>query len=361
MHTTPLFMLSGQRALRLVILCLSALCLAACTSLPTVRPAPQHYVTAKGAEGRQLRSRDGLMLFGQWWVPANARVPRAVVLLVHGTALHSGFYQPWAEQLQQKGYAVFAIDLRGWGQSQGMGKRGYVRSYDEYVNDVATAYQEIRSRYPAQALFLQGESLGGTVVLLTSLLNVVPADGLILNAPAVKPNPGLGMVRAPAFLADFGLWALGVAAKVAPNSSSIPFLDTLSGFGFRDPRVRQRFISDPFCTHDALPAAYLTALSEATTRITQNLGSIQTPLIILQGTSDNLVPLSSSEFLEKNVGSQDKVLKVYPEMSHTTLHDTGKEAVWADITGWMSATLRWRQTAAGGTRAGAAAPATAGN
>lgn len=324
----------------LAVLLLTLALLQGCTSVPPVSPLPASYVTASGAEGRQLRTPDGLTLFGQWWVPAD-REPRAVVLLVHGTALHSGFYKPWADHLVGKGYAVFAIDLRGWGQSQGMGKRGYVRNYDEYIGDVRIAYGELRKRYPAQPVFLQGESLGGTVVLMMDALHVIPASGLILNAPAVKPNPGIGIVRAPGFLADFGLWGLGILGKMAPNSGSIPFLDTLSGFGFRDEHVRQRFINDPFCSHDALPAAYLTALSEATTRVEQNLASIQTPLIILQGTSDNLVPLSSSEFLEKNVGSEDKTLKIYPDMSHTTLHDSGRDAVWADIIGWMSATLRY--------------------
>jgi acylglycerol lipase len=333
--------------------------LTGCTSLPPLRVAPPQYKTAAGAQARQLHTPDGITLFGQWWLPAATTEPRAVILLVHGTALHSGFYAPWANELTKHGFAVFGVDLRGWGQSQGYGREGYVRSYDEYIADVQTAYREVHARFPDKQLFLQGESLGGTVVLLVSSLHAVPNNGLILNAPAVKPNPGMGYIRAPGFLAGLGLWAAGTAGKVWPNFPALPIFDVMTKAVFFDEAVRQRFINDPLCDHDALPAAYLTALSEATSRLQDNLANVQDPLIVLQGGKDSLVPVDSSEFLMKRVGSSDKVMKLYDEVSHTTLHDAGKDEVWADILSWLGTSLRYSTPAVSTAQRREPAPAAA--
>lgn len=316
--------------------------LAACSSLPPASLPPAHYTAAYKAEGRLLRTPDNLTLFGQWWVPPEQTSAKGVVLLVHGTAMHSGFYAPWAEALAFHGYAVFGIDLRGWGQSQGFGRRGYVRNYDEYVRDVGLAYREVRRRYPEAPVFLEGESLGGTVALLTATTAQLPFAGLVLNAPAVKPNPGLGFLRLPGGLTSFGLWAAGTAGKVWPNFPVIPLdvpvaTEQAMKAVFFDDYARQRFLEDPLNTHTALPAAYITGIEEASSRLQDNLVNVQLPFIVLQGDKDNLVPPASSELLMEKAGATDKTLKLYKGMSHTTLHDKGHEQVWADTLAWLDA------------------------
>lgn len=309
--------------------------LTACASLPPVSPVPARYVAAPGAESRVFQSPDRLTLFGQWWVPAQP--PKAVVLLVHGTLVHSGFYAPWAEELRAHGYAVFGIDLRGWGQSQGHGRRGYVGDYDEYERDLDIAWQEARSRYPGVPLYLQGESLGGAVVLLESVEHRHPVDGLILNAPAVKPNPGVGFLRAPGPLGEFNLWAAAEVGKLGPDMPFLPIVrwHWALGWVLTDKEGQQRFIDDPACTHTWLPAAYVTALQKVSSRLKKNLAEVHEPVLILQGTKDVLVPASSSSFTLLHVASRDKTLKLYPGMNHATLHDVGRQKVWADIVDWL--------------------------
>ncbi|HET8707063.1 MAG TPA: alpha/beta hydrolase, partial [Pseudomonadales bacterium] len=95
------------------------------------------------------------------------------------------------------------------------------------------------------------------------------------------------------------------------------------------------FISDPHVVHTALPMGFLTALKEGTGQVQANLAHVTVPALILQGTRDNLVPVSSSEFTRDNIASQDKTLKIYPGLSHATLHDTGHEAVWSDVLQWL--------------------------
>lgn len=326
---------SFKRALIGGLLSATAL-LSGCSILqPTARPEPTQYTVAPNAEGRWMRSADNLTLFGQWWVPATA--PKAVVIIVHGTALHSGFYSPWANALTKQGYAAYGFDLRTWGQSQGFGRNGNVESYDDYVSDLELAYKEVKTRFPDVPVYLQGESMGGAVVLLASMTKRIPAEGLILNAPAVQPNPGFGMLRLPNFIANLGLWVLGTGGSILPNFPAYPTLESLSSrLVFYTDDGRQRFLKDPHNTHTALPAAYITGLEEGTKRIRANLHNLEVPFIVLHGTKDALVPLSSSELLMAKASSKDRTIKVYPGMPHATLHDLNHAQVWDDMVSWLN-------------------------
>jgi alpha-beta hydrolase superfamily lysophospholipase len=81
-----------------------------------------------------LRGVDGLELFMRAWRPSGK--PRAVMVIVPGFNAHSGRYRWAAEELVAAGLAVYAIDLRGRGKSQG--ERFYVEKVSDYVDDIAT-------------------------------------------------------------------------------------------------------------------------------------------------------------------------------------------------------------------------------
>lgn len=307
-----------------------------CSSLHHVKSEePAKYILGENAtDARYFYTRSGLRLFGQWWLPKDK--PRAVVLLVHGTVLHSGFYAPWANELTRNGYAVFGIDLRGWGQSQGYGRRGSVGNYDEYIEDVTLARREIRKRFPNIPVYLQGESLGGAVVLMANMMDKVTSDGLILNAPAVKPNPSsiIG-IPVPDKLMSFGMWTAAQAEGLAPEMPVLPILKPFVGRVMTDKTARERFNNDPNTTHSALPLSYISAIENASERLQDNVNNVRSPLIILQGAKDHLVPESSSKFLYDTVQSQDKTIRVYQGLTHATLSDTDKQKVWDDIISWL--------------------------
>jgi alpha-beta hydrolase superfamily lysophospholipase len=330
--------------LRLLLL-VPLLLLVACASHfnPSVSPRPLGYETAAGAqEARILETadQDQLLLFGQWWLPDNREAPHAVVLLLHGTLVHSGFYDPLAREYVRHGYAVFGIDLRGWGQSQGYGRRGTIGSYDEYLEDLKVAHAEVRGRYPDAPLFIQGESMGGAIALLSQVRQVVEVDGLILNAPAVRPGLYLGPLRTPHWLADAGLWGLSLPGKAAPNMPVpvyYPWVERSAvSLMLKEKENQQRFLRDPHVTHTALPWSYFTGLRFALKEIKAGLADINVPVLIQQGTRDVLIPVSSSKYALANIASPDKQLKIYPDLTHGTLHDRRKEEVWADALDWLA-------------------------
>ena len=307
--------------------------LAACSSLPPAKTEePEKYVLAPHAtDARFFFTRSGLRLFGQWWMPS-AGAPKAIVLFAHGTAVHSGFYDSWATELTSHGYAVFGVDLRGWGQSQGYGRRGSVGHFDEYVEDLVLARREVARRFHGKPVYLQGESLGGAVVLMANISGRVSSDGLVLNAPAVKLDPAHLL---PGALSDFGLWFAAQGAALLPDAPWLPVPKSLTWTVVSDPEVKRRYWEDPFTAHHALPGSFLVAMQDATKRLTLNVNNVRSPFIIAQGTNDILVPKSASEYLLNQAVSTDKTLKIYPGLRHATLSDTGKDKVWSDLIAWL--------------------------
>jgi acylglycerol lipase len=99
----------------------------------------------------------GLQVFIRSWRPAAPA--RALVTIVPGFNSHSGHYLWVGEQLAASGFAVYAVDLRGRGQSDG--ERFYIEHFSEYLSDVRTLMTLAASREPGLPVYLLGHSAGG--------------------------------------------------------------------------------------------------------------------------------------------------------------------------------------------------------
>ena len=104
--------------------------------------------------------KGGLNIFTRSWQAENGR-PSAVIVLVHGFNAHSG-YMVWpAEQFSAHGMAVYALDLRGRGRSDG--ERFYVDKFEDYLADVDGLVSIAREENPGLPIFMLGHSAGGVV------------------------------------------------------------------------------------------------------------------------------------------------------------------------------------------------------
>src|SRR5215204_286559 len=92
----------------------------------------------------------GLKIFTRSWEPAGKA--RGVVVIVHGFNSHSGQYLWAADRFASNGLAVYALDLRGRGRSEG--ERYYVEKMADYTDDVQTLVREAKSENPGLPVFL---------------------------------------------------------------------------------------------------------------------------------------------------------------------------------------------------------------
>ena len=249
--------------------------------------------------------------------------PRGVVVICHGVNSHGGQHAWTAGQLVSRGLAVFAVDLRGRGQSEGV--RFYVEDIAEYVADLRGLILIAKERHPELPVYLLGHSAGGVVSCTYALDHQEEIDGLICESFAFQvPAPG------------FVLSAIKGLSHLAPRLGVL----TLHMKDFtRDPVALAALEADPLTKDESQPAATVAALVRADERLHDSFGKITLPLLILHGTEDKATVCRGSEYFHQHVGSADKTLRLYEGHYHDLLNDLGKEEVLADIAGWIEARL----------------------
>lgn len=255
------------------------------------------------------------------WLPE--RAPRAVIVICHGVNSHGGQHAWTAEQFVARGFAVYAVDLRGRGQSEG--ERFYVEDIAEYVADVRGLIGTARARHPGLPVYLLGHSAGGVVSCTLALDHQDEIDGLICESFAFQvPAPG------------FVLAAIKGLSHVAPRLGVL----TLKMKDFtRDPVALAALEADPLTKDESQPAMTVAALVRADERLHDSFGQITLPVLILHGTEDHATVCKGSEYFHAHAGSADKTLKLYEGHYHDLLNDLGKEEVFADVAGWIEARL----------------------
>lgn len=281
--------------------------------------------------GTFLPSSDGrLWLFHRQWEPAVEKT-RATLMIVHGTVDHSGVYREMGRRLADRGIAVFAMDQRGWGLSDG--ESMYVDDMDNFVADVDALYQHIHTqeRYATvKPRFLLGKSLGGLVTAFAALSHPSHWTGLIGLSAAYDWNPKMGN---PSFLAKS---VLGLLGHVSPKLPVRPlFKDTLL---VKDADALQRFRDDELCCKDNLRVGYILGLIHNVTELTQNKQnqSFNLAMLMLCGEQDEIVTMSGHELMLERNQNPDKTLKTYAQGLHNMLQEpTLKDQVMADIEEWI--------------------------
>ena len=266
-----------------------------------------------------FRASDGLNIFLRSWRPQ--ATARGVVVIVPGFNSHSGYYQWVAEQLTAEDLAVYAVDLRGRGRSDG--ERFYVERFAEYVGDVSALVTLAKSRHPGLPVYLLGHSAGGVVSCLYTLENQSELAGLICESFAFQ-------VPAP----DFALAVFKGLSHVAPHAHVLH----LENEDFsRDPKVVQTMNEDPLIAHETEPTQTLAEMVRADERLKAEFPRITLPVMILHGTADKAARPSGSQLFYDTAGSLDKTLKLYDGGFHDLLNDTDRETVMSDIRRWIAA------------------------
>ncbi len=265
----------------------------------------------------QVESVGGLKIFVRSWLPEGK--PRALLVIVPGFNSHSGQYLDVAAQFAQSGLAVYAVDLRGRGKSDG--ERFFVDSFADYVADVHTTVKLAKSRLPGCKTFVLGHSAGGVVSCGYTLDHQSEIVGLVCESFAFQ-------VPAP----DFALAVIKGVSHIAPHAHVLKLKN--EDFS-RDPAQVAFLNADPLIAHETQPTKTVAEMVRADERLKRDFPQIKVPVFILHGTLDKATKPSGSQLFYDKVGSSDKTLKLYEGHYHDLLHDVGKEAVMADVQAWL--------------------------
>jgi acylglycerol lipase len=262
----------------------------------------------------------GFNLYYQCW-QAPSDSPRAVLVMAHGLAEHSGRYLNLVNYFIPRGYEVWAFDYEGHGKSGG--RRGHVRRFANYVQDLETFLQMVAQKRPGSRIFLVGHSMGGPVAALAALHQQQVLAGLIVSGPTFQhslkaPQPLKTVVRVLSLLMP----RIGVTVIDASGIS-------------RDAGVVSAYVSDPLVHRGKISARLASEIVAAGEQASRQARLLSLPLLILQGSADRLCSPQGSKVFYQQAGSKDKTLKLYDGFYHEVYNEPGHEEVLKDVEEWV--------------------------
>ncbi|MCP5058293.1 MAG: alpha/beta hydrolase [bacterium] len=275
-------------------------------------------------DGPQLRrtettvsGADGLNLFRRTWVPPS---PERLVVLVHGYAEHSGRYEGMASWLARRGAAVSAYDHRGHGRSGG--RRAHLRSFAEYLDDLANMLELAKAEHPTLPIHLVGHSMGGLITLAYLVERNPVISSAVTSGAAINPD-GVSAARVAVARALRRVWP---TLRIGSGLD----LDGLS----RDPAVIEQYLADPLVFRD-MTASLGAELIGTAARIAPRASEVKVPLLMLHGEDDGLCAARGSREFFSGVESEGSDLRIYPELRHEIFNEPEREQVYTDLWQWL--------------------------
>ena len=257
---------------------------------------------------------------------------RGVVQIAHGMGEHPLRYRAIAEFLATNGFAVYANDHRGHGQSASdaneLGEFG-AGGFPAVVDDMVQVSQAARAEAAGAPLILLGHSMGSFAAQLYILGNSQLLDGVALSGSAALDLLGAA--------AATGRWKLeDLNAGFEPART--PF-DWLS----RDESEVDAYISDPLCGFNVSQGSYGSLFSVASrlasipdlNRIGKDL-----PIFLFAGDKDpvnaNLAWFYPLIDRYREAGLRDVSAHIFGGARHEVLNETNRSEVFAVLLAWVN-------------------------
>ena len=280
----------------------------------------------KHPEGFFKGVRDTSIYF-QSWLPESE--PKAVLLIVHGLAEHSGRYMNIVNHFVPLGYAVYGIDHLGHGKSDGM--RVYVERFEDYTNTLKIYFDMIRRWQPEKPIFLVGHSMGGLISAVYLLDHQSELTGAVLSGAAVKVPSNITPV------------ILAVGKMLSALMPKLGMLGLEVDGVCRDPAVVQAYISDPLVHKGKITARLAAEMLKAMQRVSAEATKITLPIMVVQGSADRLVDPAGAQMLYDAVSSADKEIRIYDGFYHEVFNEPEHDEVLRDVEIWLAAHLGSRK------------------
>ncbi|MDA0194878.1 MAG: lysophospholipase [Bacteroidetes bacterium] len=264
---------------------------------------------------------DGEQLFGRCWLPEADVDPSIVICLIHGLYEHSGRYEAFSKFFTEFGIGVYSFDLRGHGLSPG--KRGHIKNYSDYIDDVESLLKLARTEHNDSAIVLYGHSLGGNIVA-----NYILKNNMSELTAAVLSSPWLQLVFEPP---KSKLKLARIMNRIYPGYAEKGMInpEDIS----KDEDIVNAYRSDALNQWNISARLFLNALEKGKWA-EENAYKLKIPTLVICGADDNIVLAEASRsFAEKSRGKA--VHKQYPGVRHEPHNDIERKEILNDVLNWI--------------------------
>ncbi len=249
---------------------------------------------------------------------------KARIVIAHGLGEHSGRYGYLMERLAEKGFSVWAPDHRGHGQSGG--KRGHIRSFDQYILDLRQMLAIAEKDKPeTRKCFLLGHSMGGLMALNYALKHPDKIDGLIASSPGLAPGYPIPKLKAIAGRIMSVIW---------PTLAFDNELD--SNLLSHDPAVVSDYNHDPL-VHRQVTARWFTEFLKVMTETMESAPKLRTPVFLQVAGDDRLAAPEAARRFFEGIALEDKSISTYHGLYHEIYNEAAenRKKVVKDLETWL--------------------------
>ncbi len=300
-----------------------------------------------------LNASDGHDVACYAWVPEK---PRAVIQLAHGMGEHARRYDWVAARLNDAGYAVYADDHRGHGNTSPdslgyMGPDGWNRA----LADLYELNLHIRKAHPDLPLGLLGHSMGAALSQQYITRYGGSIDLLALSGSPGFKQPGFFASLMSRWLTRFELWRHGpdgtsdLMQKAIFGSFNDPFDSpdaTGSEWLSRDRGQVAAYVADDQCGFVITPGSLVDmgqGSAVAANELAHENIPVELPVYVFAGSEDpvhgELVDLDRMVNAYRKRGLRKLVYKIYPGGRHEMFNETNRDEVTDDLIQWLGQNL----------------------
>jgi alpha-beta hydrolase superfamily lysophospholipase len=270
-----------------------------------------------------FEGRETTRLFYQFWLPDSSSV-KAYILALHSWGSHSDRMKVPAEYFTEKGYAIYAFDIRGHWRNAG-NTPGHIESMDHIQKDIVLFMDLIKENANDKRIFIMGQSFGGLISLIFAI-NHPSIPGVIASSPLLRYSENFSLNKI------LGKKVRGPISKISPNKSIS--LKIEQNILTSDIKILRKLISDKNKTEEiTLRSA---AEMESSMKWTMdNAANLLCPTLIVQAGNDKIVDKDATKEFYENIKTKDKTYKEYDGLLHELWIEKNRAQVFQDMFIWL--------------------------
>lgn len=277
---------------------------------PAPMPTQSVFDAFKGADFSALPpianypARDGARLAYRRYPSDSRQAPRGSVVLVHASSANSLSMHPLARSFARAGFTVYALDMRGHGDSGPHGDIAYIGQLDDDLEDFVRAVQ------PSSPSTLAGFSAGGGFALrVAGSRRQMLFDNYLFMAPYTSRH-------AANYRPDAGGWV----SVGTPRLVALTLLNRIGVTRFNHLPVVDFAIGD--APHAVLAPWYSYALAtnfQPFEDYQRNLRDVREPAAVLVGSDDDVFVADKFAQVLADAGRPDIPVTLVPDTGHISL------------------------------------------
>ncbi len=243
-----------------------------------------------------------------WQTTANK--PKGALLCLHELGMHAGRFEDLGKRMAADGYAVYAMDLRGFGAWRRVAGKDSHMSIERSLEDTKQTLEAIKKSNPGIPVFLLGEAMGGAMALKVASQYPQLVQGVISSAPG-----GEHYKTVSSYL------QVGGRVLTGRNNKDAHMSEDLIGMGTPREPLQKNIKSDPWVRMDLTPKELMSCQFFMYKTRTFAKKIKEKPVMIVQGARDGESKPEGAEKVSEGLVTKDKEYLVVKDGDHYVYQD----------------------------------------